>query len=170
MSPSFLPCLQADSVTELTPVLLQKRGAKLLMLDFDNTIVPYTTNEPTEEMSAWLKMMQESPVQLCVVSNSKRDRVKVFCKAYGIDCITRAKKPFTKGIKACLAHYDLPADCCALAGDQIYTDVLGANCAGVQSILVKAIDNHNFWLKARHVLELPWIFIARKRRVTYEES
>lgn len=170
MSLSFLPCLQADRVTELTPALLQQRGIKLLMLDFDNTIVPYTTNEPTEEMAAWLNGMRESPIQICVVSNSKRDRVKVFCKAYGIDCITHAKKPFSKGIRECLARYGLPAAACALVGDQIYTDVLGANCAGVQSILVKAIDNHNFWLKARHVLELPWIFIARKRRITCEES
>ena len=162
---SLLPRLRADSITILTPEYLQSRGIKLLMLDFDNTIVPYTTNEPTPEMSAWLQMMLQSQIQICVVSNSKRDRVKIFCSAYGIDCITHAKKPFSKGIKECLARYALTASECALAGDQIYTDVLGANGTGVTSILVKAIDNHNFWLKARHLLELPWIFIARKRRV-----
>ena len=167
---SLLPRLRANSITELTPEYLKNRGIKLLMLDFDNTIVPYTTNDPTEEMAAWLKKMAASEMQLCVVSNSKRDRVKIFCKAYGIDCITHAKKPFSKGIKECLVRYDLRPDACALAGDQIYTDVLGANCADVTSILVKAINNHNFWLKARHVLELPWIFIARKRRMTCEES
>ena len=59
---------------------------------------------------------------------------------------------------------------CALVGDQIFTDTLGANCAGVQSILVKAIDNHNFWLKLRHVAELPFIYFVRKRRITHEES
>ncbi len=159
----LFPTYKTVSVTDITPQMLQARKITLLMLDFDNTIVPYTTNEPTEEMAAWLKMMIESPIRLCVVSNSKRDRVKVFCKAYGLDCITHAKKPFSRGIKACLAKYDLPANRCALAGDQIYTDVLGANCAGVNSILVKAIHNHNFWLKARHVLELPWIFLAGKR-------
>ena len=170
MSISLLPTAITYSITELTPAYLQKRGIKLLMLDFDNTIVPYTTNEPTEEMAAWLKTMTQSHIQLCVVSNSKRNRVKVFCKTYGIDCITHAKKPFSKGIRECLTRYDIPAKNCALAGDQIYTDVLGANCADVTSILVKAINNHNFWLKARHVLELPWIFIARKRRMTCEES
>ena len=53
----------------------------------------------------------------------------------------------------------------ALVGDQIYTDTLGANCVGVTSILVSAINNHNFWLKARHVLELPFILPAKKRRM-----
>jgi HAD superfamily phosphatase (TIGR01668 family) len=110
--------------------------------------------------------MLRSEIQLCVVSNSKRDRVKIFCEAYGLDCITHAKKPFSKGIRQCLSKYGIPAAESALAGDQIYTDTLGANGCGVQSILVKAIDNHNFWLKARHVAELPFIFLARKRRLT----
>ena len=91
--------------------------------------------------------------------------MRAFCNKYGLDCITHAKKPFSKGIRECLRRYGSSAREAALVGDQIYTDVLGANCAGVQSILVKAIDNHNFWLKARHVLELPWIFIAGKRKM-----
>jgi HAD superfamily phosphatase (TIGR01668 family) len=165
MSLSFLPTWTANAVTDETPEFLHRHGIHLLMLDFDNTIVPYTTDVPTEKMEAWLKTMLASEIQLCVVSNSKRDRVKVFCQKYGLDCITHAKKPFTKGIRACLAKYNLPAEACALAGDQIYTDTLGANNAGCRSILVKAIDNHNFWLKARHVAELPFIFVARKRRI-----
>lgn len=166
MPVSFLPTMITGALTDLTPGLLMERGIRLLMLDFDNTIVPYTTNEPSEPMENWLKMMLASPVQICVVSNSKNARVKIFCKKYGIPCITHARKPFPKGIRECLAKYDLPACECALAGDQIYTDTLGANGAGVQSILVKAIDNHNFWLKARHVLEKPFIYAARKRRLS----
>ena len=162
---SLLPKLIIPSVTDVSPQLLRERGISLLMLDFDNTIVPYTTSTPTDTMSAWLREMADSDVQICVVSNSRKDRVKIFCDRFGIPCITHAKKPFSKGIRACLSRYGLPEGCCALAGDQIYTDVLGANCAGVQSILVKAIDNHNFWLKARHILEKPWIFAARKRRI-----
>ena len=162
---SFLPTVIVERVTQLTPELLKEMGVQLLMLDFDNTIVPYTTNEPTGVMENWLKMMRSSDIQLCVVSNSKRDRVKIFCQKYGLDCITHAKKPFSRGIRECLNKYGIPAENCALAGDQIYTDTLGANGVGVKSILVKAIDNHNFWLKARLVAELPFIFCARKRRI-----
>ena len=99
MAFSLLPTLMVDSLTDLTPEMLKSRGVELLMLDFDNTIVPYTTNEPTPEMERWLKMMLNSDVLICVVSNSKRDRVKIFCAKYGIDCITHAKKPFPKGIR-----------------------------------------------------------------------
>ena len=106
-----------------------------------------------------------SDIQLCVVSNSHKDRVKIFCQKYGIDCITHANKPFPKGIRECLAKYDCDPKTCALVGDQIFTDTLGANCCGVTSILVKAIENHNIWLKLRHVAEMPFILMARKRRV-----
>ena len=166
MSISLLPSVIVEAVTDLTPQLLQSRNIRLLMLDFDNTIVPYTTNVPTEKMEKWIRSILQSEIQLCVVSNSKRDRVKVFCEAYGLDCITHAKKPFSKGIRQCLNKYGIDPAQSALAGDQIYTDTLGANGAGVQSILVTAINNHNFWLKARHVAELPFIFLARKRRLT----
>ena len=162
---SLLPKLMTDALTDLTPELLRDRGVRLLMLDFDNTIVPYTTSVPTETMVRWLKTMNASDIQICVVSNSHKDRVPAFCREYGLDCITHAKKPFSRGIRACLEKYQIPPFQAALVGDQIYTDTLGANCAGVQSILVRAIHNHNFWLKARHVLELPFIFLARKRRI-----
>ena len=162
---SLLPTLMADAVTDISPAFLRERGIRLLMLDFDNTIVPYTTSTPTEAVDQWLKQMLSSEIQVCVVSNSKRDRVKIFCDSYGIDCITHAKKPFTKGINECLAKYGIPAENAALVGDQIYTDTFGANNAGCMPILVRAIDNHNIWLKLRHVAELPFIFAARKRRM-----
>ena len=161
----LLPKLITDELTDLTPELLKEHNIRLLMMDFDNTIVPYTTDVPTKKMAAWLKDMNQSYIRLCVVSNSKRDRVRIFCGAYGIDCITHAKKPFTKGIHECLEKYGIPAEHAALVGDQIYTDTFGANNAGCMPILVRAIDNHNIWLKLRHVAELPFIFAARKRRM-----
>lgn len=162
---SFLPKVITDSLTDITPEFLHQNRIRLLMLDFDNTIVPYVTNDPTEEMNRWLEGMLASDIQLCVVSNSHKDRVPTFCRERGMDCVTHAKKPFTKGIKECLDRYGIPPQEAALVGDQIYTDTLGANAAGVMPILVKAIDNHNFWLKARHVLEMPFIFAARNRRM-----
>ena len=170
MSLSFLPTLLCDALTEVTPALLQQRGIKLLMLDFDNTIVPYTTSVPTPEMEAWLRAMIQGSVQLCVVSNSRRERVKVFCEKYGLPCITHSRKPFSKGIRQCLAQYGMQPREAAIVGDQIFTDTLGGNCAGLTTVLVRPINNHNFWLKARHVLEQPFIILAKNRRISHEKS
>ena len=165
MSFPLIPDLMVSAVTDLTPELLQSRKIRFLMLDFDNTIVPYTTNTPTEEMEQWLRTMQASEIGICVVSNSKRDRVVRFCEARGIPCITHSKKPFSRGIHQCRDQFGLDLRYAALAGDQIYTDVLGANCAGAVSVLVSPIHLHNIWLRLRHVAELPFIAIG-KRRVT----
>ena len=162
---SLLPWRIAKELPDLEPGWLQGQGIRLLMLDFDNTIVPYTTNTPTVQMENWLKAMLASEIQICVVSNSKRDRVKFFCEKYGIPCITHARKPFSKGIKACIAQFEIPKEKCALVGDQIFTDTLGANCVGIRSILVAAIDNHNFWLKLRHAAEMPFILLSKKGRL-----
>ena len=169
MTNPFLPTMLTPRLTDVTMQLLQQRGIRLVMLDFDNTIVPYTTNEPTEEMEAWLRQMAEADCHVCVVSNSRKDRVKKFCAEFSIDCITHANKPFAKGIRQCLERYGVAPEHALLVGDQIYTDTLGGNLCGVQTLLVKAVHNHNFWLKARHVLEKPWIYAARKRRLHHEE-
>ena len=163
MSFSLIPRLMADSLTDLTPQLLQTHGIQFLMLDFDNTIVPYTTNVPTPEMERWLREMQASSIGLCVVSNSRKNRVVEFCRARGIPCITHSRKPFQKGIRQCREQFGLELCHAALAGDQIYTDVLGANCAGAVSILVTPIHLHNNWLRLRHVAELPFIAMGKKR-------
>ena len=165
MSVSLLPTFITPALTDLTVEFLKRQNIQLLMLDFDNTIVPYTTNVPTADMEVWLRCMTRVGVRLCVVSNSKKPRVRVFCQKYGIPCITHAAKPGTKGIRQAMEEFGVEAGKCALVGDQIYTDTLGANRAGIRSVLVKAIHNHNFWLKARHVLELPFCLAAKNRRI-----
>ena len=161
----ILPKVMTSALPALTEEFLKQQGIQLLMLDFDNTIVPYTTDIPTAEVELWLQRMMASDIRICVVSNSRKDRVKQFCRQRGITCITKAKKPFPKGIRQCMRHFDVQPEVCALVGDQMFTDVLGANCAGVQSILVKPIHNHNIWLKARHVLEKPLIWLAKGRKI-----
>ncbi|MBQ6840091.1 MAG: YqeG family HAD IIIA-type phosphatase [Oscillospiraceae bacterium] len=167
---SLLPAYMTEKLTDLSPQWLRQQGVKLLMLDFDNTIVPYTTSIPTQKTETWLSEMAASDIQLCVVSNSRKDRVKIFCGKYHIPCITHANKPFPKGIRECLERFQVTADVCALVGDQIFTDTLGANGMGVRPILVKAIHNHNIWLKLRHLLELPFIAISKNRRIDNEQS
>lgn len=162
MSFSLIPKMLCPALTDLTVERLHRAGVTFLMLDFDNTIVPYTNDVPAPEMEAWLQAMQASDIGLCVVSNSHKTRVVKFCEARGIPCITHSKKPFSKGIFQCRDKFSLDLSHAALVGDQIYTDVLGANCAGAVSILVRPIHLHNIWLRLRHVAELPFIFIGKR--------
>lgn len=159
---SLIPNLIYESVSDLTPEVLGSHGIRVLLMDFDNTIVPYTSNEPKAEVLAWLDRVKSAGIQLCVVSNTKKGRAIQFCQQHGIDCITHANKPFQKGIgKAKEKFAELGK--IALVGDQIYTDILGANGGNIVSVLIRPIHLHNFFLKFRHVLELPWIAWGRRR-------
>ena len=163
---SLLPKVIFHKLTDITPEYLRGHGRSLLMLDFDNTMLPYTSKIPTPELLRWIDGMKRGGIRLCVVSNSRKNKAKDFCAAHNISCVTHSKKPFRRGIRCCLERFGAQAQEAALAGDQIFTDVLGANRAGALSILVKPIHLHNIWLKLRHVAEKPFIFLARKRRVT----
>ena len=160
----LLPKYVFSKITDITPNFLKSLDVCLLLMDFDNTMLPYTTDEPTRELLDWLETMQSSGIRLCIVSNSKKSRVPTFSQIYGIPCITHANKPGIKGIKRAMETLD--ESHAALVGDQIYTDVLAANRAGIPSIIVRSIHNHNFWLKLRHVFELPFLAMARKRKIT----
>lgn len=165
MSFSLLPTWRADDVTQVTTDFLSAQNVRLLMLDFDNTIIPYTTNTPTETVVSWLRTVSDLGITVCVVSNSKKNRVRDFCKKYDLHCITHAKKPFSKGIKQCISQFNIPKNQAILIGDQIFTDTLGGNCAGVRTVLVRSVHNHTFWLKLRHVAEMPFILLAKNRRI-----
>lgn len=164
MTVSFLPRIILNQLTDITPELLAEFGVSALLMDFDNTIVPYTTNQPTDAMLSWLKRMQASGVFLCVVSNSKKPRVVQFCESHELACVTHSRKPFSKGIQEALTRYSLSPAQTALVGDQIFTDVLGGNCNGLVSVLITPIQLHNIWLRLRNLLEKPFIFAARRRK------
>ena len=159
----LLPKFIFPKLTDISPEFLQKNSIELLMMDFDNTMLPYTTDCPTEELLSWMDTMKQSSITLCVVSNSKKERVPLFCQTYDVAYVTHAGKPGTRGIREAMARF--PEKKAALVGDQIFTDVLGANRAKIPSLIVKSIHNHNFWLKLRHVFEVPFLAMARKRRV-----
>lgn len=159
----LLPKFIFPKLTDISVDFLRKQKIRLLLMDFDNTMLPYTTDTPTEELLEWMEEMKRGGITLCIVSNSKKQRVPAFSRQYGIPCVTHAGKPGTRGIREAISRFGAVPT--ALVGDQIYTDVLGANRAGIPSIIVKSIHNHNVWLKLRHLLEIPVLAVARKRRV-----
>lgn len=159
----LLPKYIFSKITDISPEFLNRLDIRLLLMDFDNTMLPYTTNEPTKDLLDWMELMKHSGIRLCIVSNSKKSRVPTFSHKYGIPCVTHANKPGTKGIRQ--AIQEAGETHAALVGDQIFTDVLGANLAGIPSIIVRSIHNHNFWLKLRHVFEIPFLSLASKRKV-----
>ena len=163
---SLLPWRQAGSIYDLTGESLEKAGVRLLMADLDNTLCPYSVAEPDQALRTWLTDLEGHGVTLFLLSNSRKPkRPAHFAQALGISYLGHAGKPKVGGYIKTMTEQNVEADACAMVGDQIFTDILGANRAGVRSILVRPISlagNPGRYL--RYWAELPMRFLARNRK------
>lgn len=157
--------LEIGAITELKPQWFREHGIRLMLLDFDNTIVPYTSNEPDEPFLTWLRETREAGVTVMVVSNSRKSkRVPQFCDKLDIPWIRHAGKPSPKGIFRAMEQQGFTAAETAMAGDQTYTDIMAARRAGVLSVLVHPIHFNQPFQVVRYGLELPFILAGRIKR------
>ena len=91
--------------------------------------------------------MKKEGVKLCIVSNTNdKNKVKMIAEKLGIPYFYFAMKPFKRGFKKAKKLLQLESKNIAVVGDQILTDVWGANRCNMFSILVKPINEKDFWI------------------------
>lgn len=128
------------AVTDITPAFLMSHNIKLLMMDLDNTVAPYHIPVPSDAVIDWCEGLKASGITPYFVSNSKKPgRVERFAEIMGIGFITRAGKPSSASVRSLLKRLEIPAECAAIVGDQIFTDILCAGVSGISGILVRPI-------------------------------
>ncbi len=155
----FVPDLYFDTVFEVTPEMLTEKGIKALILDIDNTLVPYEIPEPTEEIRAWLESMWNVGIKTAFVSNNHAPRVELFNLTLGCPAFPDSGKPLKKCCAKAIDALGVSKDEIAIIGDQVFTDVLaGRNCGLKMAILVKPIkDKTNLFFRFKRLLEKPVI-------------
>ena len=135
----FYPKQYVESVYEIPFEKLAQKGVKGVLFDIDNTLVPHgaPADEKAVELFARLRAIG---LKTCLISNNKEPRVKSFAQAVESLYIYKGGKPGRKGyIKAMeLAKTDKSST--IFVGDQLFTDIWGANRTGIKSILVKPIN------------------------------
>jgi len=148
------PKARVRRVTELTPEWLAERGLGGLVVDLDNTLVPYGVRPPAEgELAAWNRALAEAGIPVLIVSNAKRGRTRAWAEALEREGWGLAGKPFPWSLRRAVQKMGLAPREVAVAGDQLFTDVLGANLIGAYSVLVEPIEPkkglpHTRWVRA----------------------
>lgn len=164
MAFSLIPCEWYGSIYEIDPKELRDRGITLLLLDLDNTISPYRISAPSEELKAWLTVLREHGIEPFILSNSRKPtRVSEFAAHLEIPFLRRAGKPRRAGFQDALEKMGRTKEQAAMVGDQIFTDILGANRSGICSILVKPIKMDTIFRKLRYGFETPFRRGAKRR-------
>jgi hypothetical protein len=154
---SFVPHHAFRNLTDITPDFLQQLGTKFLMLDLDNTLAAYDEHSLSEGIAGWSGKLKDSGIRLFIISNStRRNRVETFAKELGADFVMNSRKPSPKGLLRAMESSGFNAGESALVGDQVFTDTLAANRAGVISIVVQPRRFTNVFLMLRYYLEVPF--------------
>lgn len=140
------PDIYLDSVKEITYELLQKRNIKGLILDVDNTLIDYYKNMP-DGIENWCKELKEKGIKFCIASNSnKKEKIEMVSNKLQIPYTFFAKKPLKIGLNKAKRIMELENTQVAVVGDQIFTDVLGANRCKMTSILVEPIEENDIFI------------------------
>ncbi len=150
----FLPDVYQKSIFSINYESLKNAGIKIILFDLDNTIVPISATEPnkrTKDLFDGLKKMGLKPI---IVSNSGQKRVTPFKEGLFVDAACNSRKPLKRKYKKILNIYDVKPNEVAAVGDQILTDIYGANRMGFTSILVNQISTKDFpWTKLNRYIE-----------------
>jgi HAD superfamily phosphatase (TIGR01668 family) len=142
----FSPAHRARSVREITAGFLSARGIRALVLDLDNTLVPWHGREVPPEVAGWLGEMSAAGVRLCIVSNTHRPRrLKELAAVLGVQCVPSGGKPRRRGFRQAMTAMGVTAEETAVVGDQLMTDIWGGNRSGCLTILVDPLSPVEFW-------------------------
>ncbi|MBQ8296670.1 MAG: YqeG family HAD IIIA-type phosphatase [Ruminococcus sp.] len=145
-------------VTDITPSFLKKINVRGLVLDLDNTLTTHDNPRPAEGVLDWIKTMKDNRIKLMIVSNNHPPRVKPFADMLGLDFVSEGKKPLTKGFREACQRMGLKKQELAAVGDQIFTDVLGANLYRIKMLYVSPIEHEKTtFFKVKRKLEIPFL-------------
>ena len=146
------------SVLQIQPGLLRQYGIRGLMLDLDNTLTTHDNPAPAEGVLSWIGVMRQAGIAMMIVSNNRPHRVQPFAAALGLPFVAKGAKPLPRGFRLAQKRMQLPFSQLAVVGDQIFTDILGANLCGVKSIYVRPIQYENKgFLRVKRWLERPFL-------------
>lgn len=138
MLENLYPDEYLDSAYEIEFDRLYEEGYRGIIFDVDNTLVPH--GAPADERAAGLfAHLKELGYQCCLLSNNKEPRVKMFNDVVQVKYIFKAGKPKVSGYRQAMELMGTDAGNTLFVGDQIFTDVYGANRAGIWTILTRPI-------------------------------
>lgn len=135
----FLPNKHVQSIYDLTPELFKDEGISGVVVDLDNTLVPWNVADASENVRNWLFSLIDANLQVIIFSNNDEERVRRFAEPLEIPYIYRAKKPLKKSFEKATKMMGISKGQLAVVGDQLLTDILGGNNIGAYTVLVVPI-------------------------------
>lgn len=143
---NIYPKYYCDRITDIKVDFLKENNIKGLILDVDNTLLDTRLNM-VEGLEEWHDEIVKAGIKTMIVSNSnKKEKLDSISGKLNVEYIRLATKPLKRGFIKAQKMLNIPFENIAAIGDQIFTDVIGANRCNIFSILVKPINEEDIWI------------------------
>lgn len=140
----YIPLDAKRTIYDIDYLSYYQNGKRVILFDIDNTVGPYSKDEPNQDAIDLFKKLHEMGFQTIVWSNNHAPRVSRYASFLDSPYIYSAHKPFKTGFKKYMRkHGKIDLASCLSIGDQLMTDVLLSNRLGIQCILVKPIEKRD---------------------------
>jgi hypothetical protein len=139
------PSQAVDSILDVDPAVLVAAGKRLALLDVDNTLLVWRSEEIPATTTEWIAAMRAHGLELHILSNTRNpERLARLSERLGVPYDCGKFKPSPVMYRRALERYGVSPDQAVMIGDQIFTDVLGANRTGVDAIWVRQMAPVDF--------------------------
>ncbi len=163
MARFLFPSEYYDSTYSIDFASYYSMGYRAVLFDIDNTLVPH--NAMSDERSqALMQRLKDIGFKICLVSNNKYERVNSFNEYLQVEFIWKAGKPKPDGYIKAMKMMGVRPGNTLFVGDQLFTDIWGANNARIHSILVKPINKKEeiqIILKRRLERPIIWLYCIK---------
>ena len=144
MFDKFVPDIYQKSIYTINYQKLKKSGIKCIVFDLENTIAPINLKKPNKKIKDLFEELKDMRFKRIILSNEPKSRVEPFKDILGVDSAYYSFKPLKKKYKRIQELYHYKDTQIACIGDQLVTDILGANRMGFTSILVNPISTNEY--------------------------
>lgn len=120
---------------------LYQRGYHNIIFDVDNTLLPVNDINVPESLVELFEYLKNTGFSICIVSNNSEDRVKSPANKLDVLYLSKANKPNKEAFDRALDILETGSDDTIMVGDQMLSDIKGANEYGLYTILVDPLED-----------------------------
>lgn len=151
---SFKPFRKFNRLIDINIRFLVENDIQAIIFDMDNTAIIWHEDKVSDETMIWLNTLRDNNIIPILLTNGLESRAVGVAKIMNIDYISLAKKPSPKGYLRAISLSKKRKENCLFVGDQLLTDIRGANRVGLRSVLVNPIARQElFWTRLMRKVE-----------------
>lgn len=138
---NLFPDYFAKDVTCIDSRLLERLNIRAVITDIDNTLAMVDAPDPEPLAREWLDFLNRHGCRTAMISNNDPPRVEAFAKLFGAPFVAHAQKPASGAFLELAQRLEVEPKQCMVVGDQMFTDIMGGNRAGMYTVLVEPLGS-----------------------------